>query len=116
MKTLRVRKIPWHTGLFPSLASFNTGLVQIVMIRLQRVTLLALHQYLGLGAELIASQHRGTKNLKYRIERTESQSGEGADVVPPQPSVLQIQISSKGRLNKIDSQGWGGVLCSAKKS
>ena len=26
--------------------------VQVVMIRLQRVTLLALHQYLGLGAEL----------------------------------------------------------------
>ena len=70
--------------------------VQIVMIRLQRVrtrcittssipsstpppppspppphlpppsqvTLLALHQYLGLGAELIAARHRGDKNLK----------------------------------------------------
>jgi len=39
--------------------------VQIVMIRLQRVTLLALHQYLGLGTELIAAQHRGDKNAKY---------------------------------------------------
>ena len=26
-----------------------------------QVTLLALHQYLGLGAELIAAQHRGDK-------------------------------------------------------
>ena len=48
--------------------------VQVVMIRLQRVTLLALHQYLGLGTELIANQHRGNKNLKYRSERVESSS------------------------------------------
>lgn len=62
------------------------------MIRLQRVTLLALHQYLGLGAELIASQHRGNKNLKYRLERGESL----VEGVPArQPSALQIQISSK---------------------
>jgi hypothetical protein len=34
--------------------------------RLQRVTLLALHQYLGLGSELIAAKHRGSKNIKER--------------------------------------------------
>ena len=33
--------------------------VQVVMVRLQRVTLLALHQYLGLGAELLSAQPRG---------------------------------------------------------
>ena len=65
--------------------------VQIVMIRLQRVTLLALHQYLGLGAELIASQHRGNKNLKYKHDRVESVDGMPAR----QPSALQIQISSR---------------------
>ena len=39
-----------------------TKVVQVVMIRLQRVTLLALHQYLGLGAELLTEQHRGTRS------------------------------------------------------
>jgi hypothetical protein len=38
--------------------------------RLQRVTLLALHQYLGLGSELIAAKHRGSKNIKGRQQRT----------------------------------------------
>lgn len=33
--------------------------VQVVMVRLQRVTLLALHQYLGLGAELLSHSNRG---------------------------------------------------------
>jgi hypothetical protein len=28
------------------------------------VTLLALHQYLGLGSELIASKHRGSRSIK----------------------------------------------------
>ena len=32
--------------------------VQITMIRLEMVTLLALHRYLGLGAKLITKQHR----------------------------------------------------------
>ena len=39
--------------------------VQVVMIRLQRVTLLALHQYLGLGAELLTSTSRGGKESMY---------------------------------------------------
>jgi len=69
--------------------------VQIVMIRLQRVTLLALHQYLGLGAELIASQHRGNKNLKYRLERLDSTTNDG--LPPRQPSALQLQISNEKR-------------------
>ena len=30
-----------------------------MMVRLQRVTLLSLHQYLGLGTELISPEHRG---------------------------------------------------------
>lgn len=30
------------------------------------MTLLALHQYLGLGSELIAAKHRGNKNIKAR--------------------------------------------------
>ncbi len=33
--------------------------VQVVMIRLQRVTFLALHQYMGLGSELLRPDHRG---------------------------------------------------------
>ena len=68
------------------------------MIRLQRVTLLALHQYLGLGAELIASQHRGSKNLKYRVERSESQTTESDQ--PYQPSALQLQITSKNETTR----------------
>lgn len=31
--------------------------VQVIMVRLQRVTFLALHQYLGLSAELVKSHH-----------------------------------------------------------
>jgi len=34
--------------------------VQVVMVRLQRVTLLALHQYLGLGVELLTPSNRST--------------------------------------------------------
>jgi len=72
--------------------------VQIVMIRLQRVTLLALHQYLGLGAELIASQHRGDKNAKYTDDMedimTSSQDQEGLPMdTPPTPSALQLSMN-----------------------
>lgn len=53
--------------------------VQIVMIRLQRVTLLALHQYLGLGSELIAAKHRGSKNIKYDTASSDQLSEGGVD-------------------------------------
>jgi len=73
--------------------------VQIVMIRLQRVTLLALHQYLGLGAELIAAQHRGDKNMKYTDDMedimTTSQEQESLQPMqtPPTPSALQLTMN-----------------------
>ena len=44
--------------------------VQVVMVRLQRVTLLALHQYLGLGAELLSSASRsGEKMIRQSSQR-----------------------------------------------
>ena len=69
--------------------------VQVVMIRLQRVTLLALHQYLGLGTELIANQHRGNKNLKYRSERVESSS------TAPQEQFVTEKLNLPVRLNPL---------------
>ena len=42
--------------------TFCFRVVQVVMVRLQRVTLLALHQYLGLGPELLNQADRGNPN------------------------------------------------------
>ena len=75
--------------------------VQIVMIRLQRVTLLALHQYLGLGAELIAKQHRGDKDVTWSAEESiKTPEEEVVDILdteqltPTTPSALQLQLES----------------------
>ena len=78
--------------------------VQIVMIRLQRVTLLALHQYLGLGAELIAKQHRGDKEVNWATEEAvKTPEEEEVDTMgvldteqltPTTPSALQLQLES----------------------
>ena len=38
------------------------------MVRLQRVTFLALHQYMGLGTELISAQHRGEATAERQEE------------------------------------------------
>ena len=46
------------------------------MIRLQRVTLPSLHRYLGLGAELIAKQHRGDKEVNWATEESVKTPGE----------------------------------------
>ena len=54
-----------------------TKVVQVVMIRLQRETLLALHQYLGLGAELLTQEHRGAK---CRSRRSSTFAAYGADL------------------------------------
>ena len=76
--------------------------VEFFISDVSKVTLLALHQYLGLGAELIASRHRGDKNLKYNQEfldealiTTDSQeepvSLENSNITPetpPTPSAL----------------------------
>lgn len=59
-----------------------TRVIQVVMIRLQRVTFLALHQYLGLGAELMSSQHRGAVLLK-KQSSTEVQVEEALKSHPP---------------------------------
>ena len=53
--------------------------VQVVMVRLQRVTLLALHQYLGLGAELLSAQPRGNLGAPRRAQHP---SGSGAAGAP----------------------------------
>lgn len=46
--------------------------VQVVMVRLQRVTLLALHQYLGLGVELLSPSNRSTmKQQKQTSQRAQ---------------------------------------------
>lgn len=88
--------------------------VQVVMIRLQRVTLLALHQYLGLGTELISTKHRGFKPQKISPEDTEDDAEnldakkdnlESTRLTDPDleqelskspPSALQIQMSQAG--------------------
>ena len=85
--------------------------VQIVMIRLQRVTLLALHQYLGLGAELIAKQHRGDKEVNWATEesvKTPEEAEVDTDMgpldteqlTPTTPSALQLQLESYQDLEK----------------
>jgi hypothetical protein len=98
MEDTKIIKLPFSAFkiAFEKYPDAYLRVVQIVMIRLQRVTLLALHQYLGLGTELIASQHRGNKNLKYRLDRMDSIQGAGAaDESVNQPSILQMQLSSK---------------------
>jgi len=81
--------------------------VQIVMIRLQRVTLLALHQYLGLGAELIAKQHRGDMHVTYNdaveVEGIKTPDDEenvidSEQLTPTTPSALQLQLESYSSL------------------
>ena len=57
--------------------------VQVVMVRLQRVTLLALHQYLGLGAELLSAQPRGNLTAPRRVQHP---SGAGAAGAPAEGS------------------------------
>lgn len=55
-----------------------TKVVQVVMVRLQRVTFLALHQYLGLGAELLTSVSRGVQcqNASRKTSGQDSHSSE----------------------------------------
>lgn len=71
--------------------------IQIIMVRLQRVTFLALHQYLGLSAELVKSypakhHHSGSMSpIKLRMrdqlvfppQRMSPANGEGGDILPP---------------------------------
>ena len=70
--------------------------IQIIMVRLQRVTFLALHQYLGLSAELVKSypaskhHHGSTSPIKLRLreqqllpQRASPAVGEEVDLVPP---------------------------------
>ena len=87
--------------------------VQVVMIRLQRVTLLALHQYLGLGAELIAKQHRGDMNMKWNETVDDIKTPEetdagiiesGEQLTPTTPSALQLQLESYKELTNPSSQ------------
>lgn len=96
--------------------------VQIVMIRLQRVTLLALHQYLGLGTELIAAQHRGDKNAKYTDDMedmmTTSQEQESLTMeTPPTPSALQLtmNLESYGELRNTSQLRRKGSLAKREK-
>merc|ERR1719495_2553428 len=108
MEDTKVIKLPFGAFkiAFEKYPDAYLRVVQIVMIRLQRVTLLALHQYLGLGAELIASRHRGDKNLKYNQEfldealTTDSQeeptSVENSHIkaeTPPTPSALALAMN-----------------------
>eukprot|EP00095_Tigriopus_kingsejongensis_P010722 snap_masked-scaffold753_size102382-processed-gene-0.9 protein:Tk10722 transcript:snap_masked-scaffold753_size102382-processed-gene-0.9-mRNA-1 annotation:"neuropathy target esterase sws isoform x1" len=83
--------------------------VQVVMIRLQRVTFLALHQYLGLGAELMNSQHRGAVHPKRqastdlpRAKHEDVEDGPAASR-PPLPSRSISVPASKPTHNAIGS-------------
>lgn len=56
-----VLKIPFakFKQFFDEHPSGLSRVIQVIMVRLQRVTLLALHQYLGLGMELLSDSNRG---------------------------------------------------------
>ena len=124
MQESKVIKLPYTAFkvAFEKYPDCYLRVVQIVMIRLQRVTLLALHQYLGLGAELIASQHRGDANVKYTdldLEQEQEQGeGEAEEVgmktpvkspldseqlTPTTPSALQLQLENYRELTSSDS-------------
>lgn len=60
--------------------------IQIIMVRLQRVTFLALHQYLGLSSELVKTQplkhHTGNSSpIKLRMREHQFKSGDQASPV-----------------------------------
>ncbi len=57
----KVIKIPFDafSDAFQKFPDNMARVVQVVMVRLQRVTFLALHQYMGLATELISTHHRG---------------------------------------------------------
>ena len=126
MQESKVIKLPYTAFkvAFEKYPDCYLRVVQIVMIRLQRVTLLALHQYLGLGAELIASQHRGDANVKYTDldqdldQDQEQREAEGEEVgmktpvkspldseqlTPTTPSALQLQLENYRELTSSDS-------------
>ena len=71
------------------------------MIRLQRVTLLALHQYLGLGAELIASQHRGDASVSYNEPEKEESEGI-TDILLERLVMKGWEIYQGGRRNNVE--------------
>ena len=77
--------------------------VQVVMIRLQRVTLLALHQYLGLGAELIAKQHRGDMNMKWNETVDDIKTPEETDAGIIESTVEIRDIPAGFRIMEEDS-------------
>ena len=61
------------------------------MVRLQRVTLLALHQYLGLGAELLSSASRSAEKMK----RQSSQHQQDLEkLLKKQVSIPEAELSS----------------------
>ena len=79
--------------------------VQVVMIRLQRVTLLALHQYLGLGAELLSHSSRGGNQQMKRQATLQQQelkklAKQAAELEDLSPSSMQQSISTAS-----DSEG-----------
>ena len=117
MEESKVIKLPYTAFkvAFEKYPDCYLRVVQIVMIRLQRVTLLALHQYLGLGAELIASQHRGDANVSYtdlEVEEEQQEGGvrtpeksplESEQLTPTTPSALQLQLENYRELTSSNS-------------
>lgn len=75
--------------------------IQIIMVRLQRVTFLALHQYLGLSAELVKSypskHHGGSSSpIKLRMRdhmfQKSAYTSEAVDcVAPPTPPLSEAK-------------------------
>ena len=123
MEESKVIKLPYTAFkvAFEKYPDCYLRVVQIVMIRLQRVTLLGLHQYLGLGAELIASQHRGDANVSYadieqevEVGQEQEQEQEGVktpersplvseQLTPTTPSALQLQLENYRELTSSNS-------------
>ncbi|XP_044016659.1 neuropathy target esterase sws isoform X4 [Aphidius gifuensis] len=55
--------------------------IQVIMVRLQRVTFTALHQYLGLSAELVKQGHHKKKQSPYSDNNWTPESS-GPDIMP----------------------------------
>lgn len=79
--------------------------VQVIMVRLQRVTFLALHQYLGLSAELVKSHHAKhhsgnmspTKLRMREFNFTKQLPTHEAHELPDAETPTQTPPSSEGR-------------------
>lgn len=72
------------------------------MVRLQRVTLLALHHYLGLGVELMSKHHRGAPLRKQSSNQNEETPSKHSSSLPTdEETFVNSAFRNKKRLNTL---------------